>query len=525
MAAHAVSPNPSAPVGGNFTINLRFEPGSLSPLQMQDSSAYRIREMVLDTLLSREPDTFEFKPRLAEKWEISKDGRVYTFYLRKGATFHDRTPVTAEDVKFSFDSLIEGKQKSNGIRAFFDAIQRADVVDPLTIRFIAKDNYFLNFDSIAELIYVLPRHVYGDAEKASRMTKEVIGSGPYRFDRYDKGQKLVLKKFDQWIGRLASENQGEYNFESITYRFQRDEAVYLEMVRKGDLDYEDLSLEQFMTKTEGEGWGKSVLKVRAENSKPKPYQFIAWNLRNPLFRDREARLALAHLMNREEIIKLFRFGQAVVANGPADPKSDYVDPRVKPINFDPRRARALLSKLGWKDSDKDGVLEKRIDGRRVDFRFTLLIPNKDYEKIFNFYKEDLKKAGIDMEVKFMEWNSVLKQLDDSKFDAVALAWQTSVLWDPKSIWHSTSAVPGGSNFIAYKNAEVDKLIDRARFELDRRARTQLLRRVYAKVAEDAPYLFMMSDRFDYYAVSSKVGRPADTFKYEIGIGYWWSGNK
>ena len=181
----------------------------------------------------------------------------------------------------------------------------------------------------------------------------------------------------------------------------------------------------------------------------------------------------------------------------------------------------MLADAGWKDSDKDGILDKLINGKKVPFRFSLIHANKDNEKYHTFYKEDLRKAGIDMEVKYLEWNSFLKMLDDGKFEAVNLAWSGSIEWDPKQIWHSSSAVVGGSNFVSYKNPEVDKLIEKARLEIDRKKRIQMLQKVYETIAADAPYVFMFNEKFAFYGNSKKVGRPADTFKYDIGNDYWW----
>jgi peptide/nickel transport system substrate-binding protein/microcin C transport system substrate-binding protein len=267
-------------------------------------------------------------------------------------------------------------------------------------------------------------------------------------------------------------------------------------------------------------FGKTVFKVQAENSYPKGYGFIGWNFKKDLFKDKDARMALALLFNRDEMNKKFRYDKSVPATGPTYVQSDYSNPDVKAVPFDPKKAAELLAKAGWKDSDKDGVLDKVVNGKKVDFRFTLAHANKDSEKYYTMYKEDLKKAGIDMDIKYMEWNSFIKMLDEKNFDAVSLAWSASVDWDPKQIWHSTSAVAGGSNFISYKNTEVDKLIDSARVEVDRKKRITALRRVYKMIADDAPYVFMFNNKYELYIVSDKAQRSGDSMKYEVGHRFW-----
>ncbi|RYZ79680.1 MAG: peptide ABC transporter substrate-binding protein, partial [Proteobacteria bacterium] len=355
-----------------------------------------------------------------------------------------------------------------------------------------------------------------------KMNRTLIGSGPYSLDKFDRGNLIVLKKFEKWYGNNDPQWKGMFNFATINMRFYKDENVILERAKKGDLDYIDMIPETYVKKTEGGPWGKTVIKHKVENAAPKKYNFVGWNFRRELFQSKDVRLALAHLMNREEMNKKFRYNMADLATGPTYIKSDYASKTVKPILFDPKAATELLAKAGWKDTDKDGLLDKTVNGKKNSLRFTLIHPNKDNEKYWTMYKEDLKKVGIEMEIKYLEWNSFLKILDEGNFDAVALAWGGGdITWDPKQIWHSASAVPGGSNFIAYKNPEVDKLIDEARLTVDEKKRKKLLNVVYEKIAADVPYVFMFNDKFEFYANSSKVQMPAESFKYGIGVDYWW----
>jgi microcin C transport system substrate-binding protein len=519
--ALAASPNESAPQGGVFNLNLGGEPPTLHPITSTDAYAQVVQGYVMDALLAHDIETYAWKPRLAEKWEISKDNKVFTFFLRKNSFFHDGKPVTAEDVKFSFDAIFEPAYNAAHLRPYYEGIAKVEVIDPYTVKVTAKDTYFKNFDQIATMS-IIPKHVYSDVEKSKKMTRTLIGSGPYALDKFERGQILSLKKFDKWYGKDDKEWKGAFNFSSINMRFYKEDAIILEHAKKGDLDYVKLTSEAYVKKTDGAPWGKTIIKHKVENSAPKNYNFIGWNFRREMFQDKDVRVALAHLMNREEMNKKFRYGMAELATGPTYIRSEYASKTVKPLLFDPKTANELLTKAGWKDSDKDGILDKTINGKKVSFRFTLIHPNKDSEKYWTMYKEDLKKAGIDMEIKYLEWNSFLKLLDEGNFDAVALAWGGGdITWDPKQIWHSSSAVAGGSNFINYKNPEVDKLIDEARQNLDEKKRKKLLATVYEKIAADAPYVFMFNERYDFYANSSKVQMPADTFKYDIGADYWW----
>lgn len=512
--------NTKAPQGGNFVINLGGEPTTLHPVTSTDIYSSNIHAYTLDTLLTRNPNTYEWEPRLAEKWEIAKDNKTYTFFLRKNAFFHDGKPVTAEDVIFSFNAIFEPKYNAAHKIPYYEGIAKVEKVDDHTVKFIAKDSYFKNF-SVSAGLEILPKHVYSDVDKSKKMNKTVIGAGPYMFEKYDKGQKIVLKKFDKWYGWGQDQFKGSYNFASLVFKFVKEENIELEMIKKGDLDYIGMTAEAYVKKTEGGPWGTKVIKEKVENSSVKGYGFIGWNFRKDLFQDKNVRIALAHLMNRDEMNKKFRFGMSNLATGPIYVQSEYA-PSIKPLTYDTKKAQDLLAKAGWTDADKKGVLSKTIAGKKTDFTFSLIYANKDSEKYWTMYKEDLKKAGINMELKYLEWNSFIKLIDEGNFEAAALGWGGGDIdWDPKQVWHSSGAVPGGSNFIAYKNPEVDKLIDQARQEVDKKKRIPLLKEVAEKIAADAPYVFLFNEKFSFYAHQSRIEKPSETFKYDIGTDYWW----
>jgi microcin C transport system substrate-binding protein len=521
--------NEKASQTGVFNFNLGIEPTTLNPITGTDLPNQIIGQYVCDSLMFRSPETYEWIPSLAEKFEKSADGTNVTFTIRKGATFHDGKPVTAEDVKFSLDVIRDPGYAALQLMPYFDGIDRAEVIDPLTVRFYTKTKYFGNFDSLADMT-ILPKHIYGKAEEGKKKNKTIVCSGPYKLEKYDQGQSIVIVRNKEWWGNSVPHLKGTFNFERIRFRFIKEENISIESLKKGELDYDDFTAEAYMKKTEGPEWGKSVLKVKTENSMPKPYGYVGWNLRKNMFKERDVRIALAMLMNREEMIKKFVFGMALPATGPWYQQSEYADPSVKPIKFDPKKAVEMLKKAGWTDSDKNGVLDKVVDGKKVEFRFTLIYGNKDSEKYFVFYQSDLKKVGIDMQLQLLEWNALLKKVDEADsgnpnngFDAVALAWGAgSVDIDPKQIWHSSSIGKGGSNFIGYRSPEVDKLIDTSREELDKKRRIPLLRKVYAAIAADAPYVFMFNSKFVLYGHTAHTKSPKPTYKFEIGRKFWWA---
>lgn len=513
--------NPDAPKGGSMTLSIRGEPPTVHPIMATDGYSTRVHEYTLDSLLDRKLTDWEWVPRLAEKYEISKDGKTFTFTLRKNATWHDGKPVTAEDVKFSFDAIFEPKYQAAHLIPYYQSIEKVEVVDALTVKVTAKEKYYKNFDVFAGLS-IIPKHVYSDVEKSRKMTRTLVGSGPYKLERFDRGQKIILKRNPNWAAANDSYYKGAFNFETLDLRFYKDENIEIERAKKGDLDFISLSAESFVKKTKGDPWDKTLLKKKIENDAPKAYNFIGWNFRNELFQDKNVRIALAHLMNREEINKKFLYGFSELATGPTFNRSEFASKNVKPLLYDPKKALELLTASGWSDSNKDGVLDKDVKGKRVPFKFTMIYPNKDYEKYWTLYQQDLKKAGVNMELKYLEWNSFLKLLDEGNFDATTLVWGANDIdWDPKQIWHSSSAVVGGSNFINYKNPQVDKLIDEARLTIDKKKRVQILQKVYETIADDAPYVFLFNSRFNFYAHAKSIGQPADTMRFGTGFHFWW----
>lgn len=516
--------NAKAPQGGTMYQVVDSEPEQINPISSSDLYSQWIHDLTTDGLMTVNPDSLEeWLPGIAERYEAGKDGLSYTFFLRKGAKFHDGKPVTAEDVKFSFDHVKDPKFKAIHRAPYYENIEKVEIVDPQTVKFHLKEKYFGTFQVIASKGFspIVPKHVYGDPKKNT--TKVLVGSGPYKLKTYNRGKNIILEKNKDWWGNNVDALKGRYNFDRVYFRFVKERNLQMAMLEKGQLDLiRDMRPEDFATKTKGDPWGKTAIAEKVENLRPKPYGFVAWNNKDRIFKSKNVRIAMAHLMNRDLMIEKFQYDLSKPATGPWYYQSPYANPNVKPIPFSPEKAQALLKKEGWADTDNDGVLDKKIDGKQTPFKFTLLLSNRDSEKYFTLYKEDLKKNGIVMDIKLVEWNSLVKALDEQSFEAVTLAWGGgSIDNDPKQIWHSGSAKPGGSNFISYSNPKVDKLIDEGRKELDRSKRIKIWQEVYRLIAEDAPYAFMFNRKYELYGRTSRMGMVKPTYKNDFGYDYWW----
>ncbi len=523
-AAVAVEPNRSAPKGGIMNYNLDAEPESLHPIMAGDQYSTYVHGFVFDTLCTNSEKTWEPVGRIADKWEIGKDGLTFTFFLRPDVFFHNGENVTAEDVKFSLAAIREPKHQALNLISYYEKIKDVTVIDKYTIKFTASEKYFKNFSVICGML-ILPKSVYGNVEKSVKMQKEMIGSGPYKLEKYDKGQLITVKKFDKWYGDKTEDSKGFYNVDQVNFRFTKDDTIVVERLKKGDIDYHYWAQPDGFLKAKGPQFGKSVFANKVENKQPKRLSFIGFNFKKPMFKDKNVRLAFAHLVNRDELNKKFFENMSLLATSPVYVKSDQA-PDVKPIKFDPKKAKELLSASGWKDEDKNGILEKMIDGQKVELRITWIYARKESEKWWTTVKEDVKRAGIEIELKYLEWNSFVKSIEDANFDMISMGWGGGdVEPDPKQIWHSQSIGKGGSNYISYSNPEADKLMDEARAELDPKKRSVLYKNLYKIIAEDVPYVFLFNPKFELYANSDKMKKPGQTFNYDIGYSGWWAAEK
>jgi ABC-type transport system substrate-binding protein len=506
--------------GTGITYNIGGEPTTLSPLTASDAYTSSVHGYVFESLLDRDIETFEWKPALATEWTISPDKRVFEFKIREGVKWHDGKELTAEDIKYSYDIMFTEDWKAIQVRLYYESVKSVEVLDKYRIRFTVKDDYFMNFDVCAG-ITVYPKHFYSNPENKKEFGRKVIGTGPYMLSKYDKGQKIIMIQNPDWWGKNVESEKKSFLIKKINLRMVMDENVQLELLKKGDIDYQGFRPEGFVKKTVGEVWDKKITKVKTENKTPKGYSFIAFNLKHPILKDKEVRKALSMLFNRPLMLDKFEYNLSEPATGPIYVQSDYASPNVKPVEFNPNEALKILNQAGWKDSDKDGVLDKMVNGKKTRLSFTILEPLLDIMKYHTVFKEDASKVGVEVNIKNIEWNSFVKLLDERNFEAVRLAWAGGgVEWDPKQIWHSSSSVGAGSNFINYSNTEVDKLIDESRQLYDRDKRITLLRRVHEIISADYPYIWWFNSKYTLYGHTKRVIKPADTFKYGIGQQYW-----
>jgi peptide/nickel transport system substrate-binding protein/microcin C transport system substrate-binding protein len=500
-----------------FYTDIGNEPSRLNPIGSTDAAATRVAAYIYESLLTQDIDTKEWKPSLAEKWSISENKMEYTFSLRKGAKWHDGVEITSADIKYSYDIIFKDKFNTVAVRPYFEGLKEVQIIDKYTVKIVAKDQFWQNFERAAGLT-IYPKHFYEQEKKKSFFNKFLIGSGPYKLEKYSRGNRILLEKNSDWWGDTL-ENQTEWKFPKIVLRFVSDKNVAMEMLKKGSLDYLTMRAEGYVKKAVGKEWGKSVHKVLTKNSSPKGYNFIGWNMKHPILKDRQVRKALYHLVNRPLIIEKFEYGYSVPAAGPIYPSSPYHDPNIKPVQYNPKVALQILKSAGWSDSDGDNILDKVIDGKKTKFSITIMEPWEGFMKYLTVFKEDAKKAGVEINIKLIEWNSFVKLLEEKKFDACRMAWSSVLDWNPIQIWHTDSA-KGGSNFISFSNKEADVLMTKAKFIHDRAERIKVLNKVEKLIVNDYPYVWFTYKAQTMYGHTNRIKIEKETYKYGIGTSFW-----
>ncbi|MEZ4546471.1 MAG: peptide-binding protein [Thermodesulfobacteriota bacterium] len=467
------------PVEGDWLIyHIGAEPGTLNPIVATDAYESVINGgNIYETLIERDNATLELKPLLAESWEISEDKLTYTFKIRQGVKWHDGAPFTSADVVFSYKTIMDPKVDAPQLRSYYQEIRDVEAIDDYTVKFTYARPYFLALEFCGGMP-IVPKHIFEKGDfNTNPAGRKPVGTGPFKFVKWTTGREVVLEKNPDYWGEKPHLNR-------IVFRIITDSSVALQVLKRQELDVASLTPIQWEKQTNSPDFKKHFDKFSYFTPN---YSYIGWNSKRPFFADKRVRTALTHLVNRELILDKVMYGLGAIVTNPFYINSPEYDKSIEPIPYDPAAARKLLEEAGWVDHDNDGIRDK--DG--VKFSFEFLIPggSETGEKIATILKEELDGIGIDMTIRKTEWAVFTTRLNERNFDAVTLAWSMGIESDPYQIWSSTQA-EAGSNFIGFKNAETDKLIEEARKEFDRDKRIELYRQFSEIIHEEQPYTFL-----------------------------------
>lgn len=461
-------------------FGLTADPPSLNPLVGNESSGYEVEHYLFESLIDLNPDTLEYRPKIAERWEISDDHKTYTFYLRKNVKWHDGVPLTADDVLFSYNLIMDAKTDDAFLKIYYKDITSVEKLDDYTVRFHYGKIYFKALDFCGG-IPILPKHIleHDPDINQSHFNRAPVGNGPYRFASWDTGKKIVLTRNEDYWDKKPE-------IKTIEYKIVSDPSVAFQLLKKGDLDQFGLRIVQWVKQTDSEKFNAHFQKLKYTGH---AYSYIGWNENKKFFADVRVRRAMTMLIDIEKLRTKLFYALVDPLYSPFHPKSPQYNPGIKPLPYDVAGAKKILTEAGWADSDGDGWLDK--DG--VKFKFTILFPSvsTSSDRIATIIKEDFKKVGIDMDIARLEWTAYLDKMDAREFDATISAWTMPFEGDPYQLWHSSQAKENkSSDYIGFADPRLDPLMEAARVEFDTKKRNELYWKFQEILYDDQPYTFL-----------------------------------
>jgi ABC-type transport system substrate-binding protein len=438
---------------------IESSPTNLDPRVGIDSQSENIDNLIFDDLLSK-GDDLNVAPGLAERWEIP-DPRTYIFHLHQGAIFHDGRPLTSRDVKWTFDSLLEGKIRSTKA-AVYKYVDHIDAPDDFTVIFHMKE-------ADATLLWNLSDGAMGIVPYGSgnEMTLHPVGSGPFKFVSAETDRQVILERNDSYWGEKAKLSR-------LRFAVVPDETTEALELRKGSGDMTINSLTPDMVITLARN---PNLKVQSGPGTRLAY--LGFNLRDPILSKVQVRQAIAYALDRGPMIKYLWRGQARPARSILPAQSWAYNGNVRAYEHDPEKARQLLDAAGYPAVN------------RVRFRITMKTSTDPNTRMMvAVIQQQLREVGVALDVQSFEFATFFSDVQHGAFQMYGLRW-IGGNEDPdifEYAFHSSKFPPNGANRVFYSNHRIDALIDQARRETDPAVRQPLYAEVQQIIAEDLPYI-------------------------------------
>ena len=488
------TPKSNKPLGGTLIWGVCTKPTIINPILTTHSVSAALQEIIFNGLV-RINSKGEIEPDLAESWDISNDGLIYTFYLRKGVRFHDGRECTAYDVKFTYDKLIDPGINSP-FRSSFELVKDFKVIDKFTFQLTLKK-------SSASFIYrlvreIVPRHLFKKADfKNSSFNFHPIGTGPFRFKQWDKDNEIILEyNPDYYEGRPYLDR-----IMVKTYPASRD--VWTALMR-GEVDF-TLFIEREDYEIVKNDFSFKTYTIPADY-----YYALVYNLNDPILSDKKIREAIAYGLNRKGLIERVGFGCGLECTGPFYPQSLGFNSDVLPFEYNPKKSQELLSEAGWKDNDNDGILEK--EGEELEIRVLIDARNDIYKKIIMVIRQQLQEIGIKIKVQLYNNDSELteKFLKENKSQAYLKFLLAGIDSDQAgAYWYSKLSKRRGILW-TYGDEQIDNLFELGGVIQDKGKRAKIYQKIHKLIYEDQPACFLYFP-FVFYAISNKFENIDDFF--------------
>ncbi len=545
--------NPDAPQGGRLVQGVLGTFDSLNPLIVQGLAVQEIRGYVVESLMARGYDEpFTLYGLLARTVETDDARNSVTFGLDAAAHFSDGTPVTAEDVVFSWQLLRDHGRPNH--RTYYSKVVKAEMLDARTVRFDLTGSNDRELPLILGLMPVLPKHVVDVATFEDTTLAKPIGSGPYVVAGVDAGKSVTFRRDPNYWGRALAINRGFWNFDEIRFDYYRDANAYFEAFKAGLYDVR--------VETDPTRWQTGydfpalrdgrIVKEALANGAPKLSADFVFNTRRAIFADIRVRQAIELLFDFEWVNHNFFYDQykrsasffddselsayhrpadarerALLAPFPDAVRADVMDGTWSPPVSDGsgrdrdtlRRALALFAEAGY--ALKGTMLVDR-SGR--PFTFEIMVMNRDEERLASAFTRDLARAGITVQVRLPDAVQYVQRQVAFDFDMIEYRWEESLSPgnEQSFYWGSAAADQQGSrNYMGVRSAAVDAMIAailRARERADFVAAVRALDRVLMSGSYVVPLFYLPAQ---WIARAAALRHPEKTPLYGYQLETWW----
>jgi ABC-type transport system substrate-binding protein len=452
--ACARKPDPNTVV-----VMIENSPTNLDPRVGLDAQSERIGELLFDSLVRRD-EHFELQPALADRWEIP-DPQTYIFHLHPGVKFHDGQPLTARDVKWTFDSLLTGKIRSSKTAAY-NKIDHIEAPDDYTVIFHLKEPTASLLWNLSDgAIGIVP---YGSGEN---FNQHPIGSGPFRFVSAQQDKDVVIERNPNYWGAPA-------DIERVEFKVIPDATTRALELRKHSADVAINSLTADTVLALRKDTGLTVIQAPGTI-----YAYVALNLRDPILKDVRVRRALAYAIDVHPIIQYLLRNQAQPAYSILPPEHWAYDADVRRYNYDPQQARQILDDAGY--SAKDGVR----------FHIAMKASTDDATRLMTVVlQQQLREVGIALDIRTYEFATFFSDITKGAYQMYSMRW-IGGNQDPdifEYVFDSASFPPKRANRTFYSNPRVDELIREGRTTLDQEKRKVIYAEIQRILAEELPYI-------------------------------------
>jgi peptide/nickel transport system substrate-binding protein len=466
----------TGPAYGDLLIDASIgDASTLIPALASDSASHGVAGLIYNGLVKYDGD-LNLVGDLAESWKVSPDGLTITFKLRRDVKWQDGTPFTARDVMFTYQVMIDPKTPT-AYGGDYKQVKKAEVLDDYTFQVTYPKPFAPALGSWT--LAILPRHLLeGKDITKSPLARRPVGTGPYKFEEWRAGDKIMLSYNPDYF-------EGRPYLNGYIYLVKPDLATMFLELKAGNIDRMGLTPLQYKRQTAYDKFQRHFNKYKYVSFS---YTYLGYNQEDQRFADRRVRQALTHAINKQEIVEGVLLGLGQEATGPYKPGTWFSNPDVPRFDYNPEKAKALLADAGWHPNSQ-GILEK--DGKPFEFTILTNQGNDLRVRTGEIIQRRLQDVGIVVKLRTVEWAAFIKEfIDKGRFEAVLLGWTTGQDPDIYDIWHSSKTKPGELNFIHYNNPEVDRLLEEGRHTFDREKRRQAYFRFQEIIAEDQPYTFL-----------------------------------